>query len=182
MGQQDLQCQALTMSSSWNQDRLIDNMGSDRSKMLTLIIRSFVTPHCEGYLDPQTGKASQRVVVSFAFISFPTIVLLSPLAFLKTGVCKLMKCISSELVASHSEADIDTLSRTSCIRNCSIERTHFVVRTELIAIIKNQQLSSQYIVCSRKGSENITMGYLTHYLLNSLFVVLYLLDQKNKVS
>ena len=39
---------------------------------------------------------------------------------------KLMKCISAELAAPHSEADVNALHRMGCVRNCSIEGSHRV--------------------------------------------------------
>jgi len=47
-----------------------------------------------------------------------------------------MKCISAELAASRSEADVNALPGMGCIQRCSIEGSHFHGTTEFSTIIE----------------------------------------------
>ena len=143
----------LSLTVTQNRSRLTNKMRSNRSKMLDFIIRRFVTPHCECYINPQVGEASQCMVMSLTLFPFPDIVLLSPLTFLEASVSKLVKRIPPELAAPHSESYGNTLSRTSCVRSCSIEGSSSTSRTEFLAIIESQKLSSQDLIKGQFGEK-----------------------------
>ncbi len=93
-----------------------------------------------------------------------------------------MKSLSPKLIAPFPEAHSLALSRTHCVWSCATQTLDFIGRTEISTAVENQQLSRQDVISSRKGSEQVAVWCVIHYLLDLPLVVSYLLYEEDKLG
>jgi len=84
---------------------LIDNVGSNGSKVFFFIIRYLISPHGKDHLNPQIREASNSMMEFLALIPLYSKLPFGPLALADTASSQLIEGCSSTFAASPSETD-----------------------------------------------------------------------------